>query len=84
MTKWIYDLVCITSYLQKIILNELKELAFSFRFDETTTSQVKRQYGVYATYQSVHLTDNNIFFGYIVCWDMHCGRFITAHFRLVN
>ena len=41
----------IAPYLQKIILNELKELAFSFRFDETTTSQVKKQYGVYATTQ---------------------------------
>ena len=53
----------IAPYLQKIILNELKELPFSFRFDETTTSQVKKQYGVYATYHSVHFTKNNIFFG---------------------
>ena len=33
----------IAPYLQKIILNELKELPFSFRFDETTASQVKKQ-----------------------------------------
>jgi len=44
----------IAPYLQKIILNELKELPFSFRFDETTTSQVKKQYDAYATYHSVH------------------------------
>ena len=50
----------IVRYFQNIILNELP---FSFRFDETTTSQVKRHYGIYATYQSVHLTDDNIFLG---------------------
>ena len=40
----------IAPYLQKIILKELKELPFSFRFDKTTTSQVKKQYDAYAVY----------------------------------
>ena len=36
----------IAPYLKDIILNELKELPFSFRFDETTTFQIKKQYDV--------------------------------------
>ena len=42
----------IALYLKDIILNELKELPFSFRFDETTTSQIKKQYDGYVTYHS--------------------------------
>ena len=32
----------IAPYLKDIILNELKELPFSFCFDEATTSQIKK------------------------------------------
>ena len=42
----------IAPYLQNIILNELKELLFSFRFDETTTSPVKKQYWCCLLYTS--------------------------------
>ena len=40
--------------MESFILNELKGLPFSFRFDETTTFQVKKQYDAYATYKSKH------------------------------
>lgn len=41
-------------FFQGIILKELSDLPFSFRFDETTTSQIKKQYDAYATYHSSH------------------------------
>ena len=44
----------IAPYPKDIILNEPKELPFSFRFDEATTSQIKKQYDGYATYHSKH------------------------------
>ena len=40
--------------MRSVILNELKGLPFSFRFDETTISQVKKHYDAYATYNSKH------------------------------
>ena len=33
-------------------MEELKGMPFSFRFDETTTSQVRKQYDGYITYYS--------------------------------
>ena len=42
----------IAPFLKDILLNELKDLAFSFHFDKTTTSQIKKQYDGYATYLS--------------------------------
>ena len=39
-------------YLKECMLEELKGMPFSFRFDETTTSQVKKQYDGYITYYS--------------------------------
>ena len=39
---------------------------------------------LYIYTHSVHLTDNNIFFGYIVCWEMHCRLCVTAYHRFVN
>ena len=44
----------VAPFMRSVILNELKGLPFSFRFDETTTSQVKKQYDAYATYNSKH------------------------------
>ena len=38
--------------LIEVILAELRDLPFTFRFDETTTSQIKKQYDGYATYDS--------------------------------
>ena len=49
----------VAPFMRSAILNELKGLPFSFHFDETTTSQVKKQYDTYATYNSKH-------FGYII------------------
>ena len=37
--------------MRKIILKELRGLPFSFRFDETTTFRIKKQYDAYATSQ---------------------------------
>lgn len=39
-------------YLKDCMLEELKGMPFSFRFDETTTSQIKKQYDGYITYYS--------------------------------
>ena len=44
----------IAPYLKDITLNKLKELPFSFRLDETTTSQIKKQCDGYAIYHSKH------------------------------
>ena len=37
---------------REVILAELRDLPFTFRFDETTTSQIEKQYDGYATYDS--------------------------------
>ena len=42
----------IASYIKRIIYSEVKEMPFTFYFDEITTSQLKKQYNVYATYYS--------------------------------
>lgn len=44
----------IAPYLKKIILSDLIDLPFTFGFDETTTSQIKKQYDAYACYHSSH------------------------------
>ena len=41
-----------TPSLIEVILAELRDLPFTFRFDEITTSQIKKQYDGYATYDS--------------------------------
>ena len=45
----------IEPWFRNIVLKELKTLPFSFRFDETTTAQIKKQYDAYATYHSRHV-----------------------------
>lgn len=42
----------IASYIKRIIYSEVKEMPFTFYFDEITTSQLKKQYNAYATYYS--------------------------------
>ena len=42
----------IVPYLKELTLKELEDLPFSFRFDESKTSKIKKQYDAYATYQS--------------------------------
>ena len=42
----------IVSYIKWIIYSEVKEMPFTFYFDEITTSQLKKQYNAYATYYS--------------------------------
>lgn len=42
----------IVSYIKRIIYSEVKEMPFTFYFDEITTSQLKKQYNAYATYYS--------------------------------
>ena len=39
-----------TPYMREIISKELRGLPLYFRFSETTTSQIKKQYDAYATY----------------------------------
>lgn len=42
----------ITPYVFKLIIADIKGQPFRFHFDETTTSQVKKQYDAYITYWS--------------------------------
>ena len=42
----------IAPYLKEILIKDLKGQPFSFKFDERTTSQVKKQYDVYVQYYS--------------------------------
>ena len=58
----------IAPYFKDIMLNELKELPFSFCFDEATTSQIKKQYDRYATYHSKHFG----LFGNNFCQKIRC------------
>ena len=44
----------IEPWFRNIILKELKNLSFLFRFYETTISQIKKQYDAYAIYHSRH------------------------------
>ena len=44
----------IAPVIRVIILDDLKGKPFSFRFDETTTSQIKKQYDGYAIFFSDH------------------------------
>ena len=45
----------IAPVIRDIILDDLRGKPYSFRFDETTTSQIKKQYDGYATFFSDHL-----------------------------
>ena len=71
----------ISSISTIMLRNNWLQVLKMFDVFSCTTSQVKRQHYVYATY---HLIDNNIFFGYVVCWEMHRGGFVTAYYRFVN
>lgn len=53
----------IVPYLKELTLKELVDLPFSFRFDESKTSKIKKQYDAYATYQSNHFS--RILSGYL-------------------
>ena len=44
----------IAPVIQRKLLAELKDQPYTFKFDETTTSQIKKQYDAYATYHSHH------------------------------
>ncbi len=44
----------IAPYIKELILTELRGLPFTFKFDESTSSQTKKQYDGYATYDSPH------------------------------
>ena len=61
----------IAPFLKDIILNELKQLPFSFCFDTTKSSQIKKQYDGYVTYHSKH-------FGQIVT--VHLGTLFVEKF----
>ena len=42
----------ISPYIKSIILKDVQNKPFSFKFDESTTSQTKKQYDGYITYYS--------------------------------
>ena len=42
----------IYQHLRSMLLEDLKNMPFTFRFDETTTSQIMKQYNGYVTYYS--------------------------------
>ena len=42
----------IAPYIKENLIYGISNTPFSFKFDETTTSQVKKQYNVYAQYWS--------------------------------
>ena len=42
----------IAPYIKEKVINDIADKPFSFKFDETTTSQVKKQYDGYVTYFS--------------------------------
>ena len=43
----------IAPYIQEIVMKDIMERPFTFHFDETTSSQVKKQYDGYVTYFSL-------------------------------
>ena len=43
----------IAPYIKKKLLEEVKDQAFCFKFDESTTEPVKRHYDAYFTYYSL-------------------------------
>ena len=43
----------IAPYFKQQLLSDMKDCPFSFRFDETTTAQKKKQYDDYVTYLSL-------------------------------
>lgn len=43
----------IAPHIREIVMKDIKERPFTFHFDETTTSQVKKQYDGYVTYYSL-------------------------------
>ena len=44
----------IAPYVKKVLLEDMKKEQYCFHFDETTTSQLKKQYDGYITYYSKH------------------------------
>lgn len=42
----------IAPYVQNVLVTDMKNQAFTFKFDETTTNQVKKQYDGYIQYFS--------------------------------
>lgn len=57
-------------WIMEEMLKDLKGKPFSYKFDETTTSQVKKQYDAYVQYESER-------FGDIINW--YCGSLFLGH-----
>ena len=59
----------IASYAKEILVKDKKEQPFSFKFDETMTRQVKKQYDAYVQYYSSAEIDH-----YSYCGSLFVGR----------
>ena len=71
----------IAPHIKSLILKDFEHTPFSFKFDETTTSQTKKQYDAYVTYFSKTMQQvlttyaGSVFVGH--CTDAH----LLEHFR---
>lgn len=62
-------------WIMEELLMDLKDTPFSYKFDETTTSQVKKQYDAYVQYESKR-------FGDIV--NRYCGSLFLGHCKAAD
>ena len=64
----------IAQYVKEELILDVSNKPFSFKFDETTTSQIEKQYDAYVTYfsytnQAGHC---NCILWLSICWPLHC------------
>ena len=64
----------IAQYVKEKLILDVSNKPFSFKFDETTTSQIEKQYDAYVTYfsytnQAGHC---NCILWLSICWPLHC------------
>ena len=75
----------IAPYLKAKIIRELKGNPFSFKFDETTTSQVKKQYDAYAQYwNEVKNEIVNVFCGSLFVGHCSAEQLLEHHLHFIN
>ena len=68
----------LSSYCQDLLKSDLKGKPFSFKFDETTTSQTKKQYDGFVQFWSKRF--NAVIMVFIICRSLSsrktCGTFL--------
>ena len=71
----------IAPVLRKAIIRDLSGNPYTFKFDETTTSQTKKQYDAYATYYSPSLKEIETVYLHTLFFGQYTANDLVSHYN---